>query len=154
MNNKRWLAAGLLTLLGACSAPPPEAYVGRGGGQAGQPAGNDSRGDACTVQTGRQPPADRPVRRAQEVYCGGWTQAAARIIQLSGSTSGADLDQLATGGLWRSWLDQRVICGAPTSTTVGSGAAARLLTCTRRAGGWPHIALVPSWPMVSPRPRR
>lgn len=152
MNNKRWLAAGLLTLLGACSAPPPEAYVGRGGGQAGQPAGNDSRGDACTVQTGRQPPSDRPVRRAQEVYCGGWTQAAARIIQLSGSTSGADLDQLATGGLWRSWLDQRVICGAPTSTTVGSGAAARLLTCTRRAGGWPHIALViagPDGPVVA-----
>ncbi len=152
MKNKRWLAAGLLTLLGACSAPPPEAYVGRGGGQAGQPAGNDSRGDACTVQTGRQPPADRPVRRAQEVYCGGWTQAAARIIQLSGPTTGADLDQLATGGLWRSWLDQRVTCGAPTSTTVSSGAAARLLTCTRRAGGWPHVALViagPDGPVVA-----
>ncbi|MDB5317269.1 MAG: hypothetical protein JWO24_3113 [Rhodospirillales bacterium] len=152
MMNKGWIAAGLLTFLGSCSAPPPEAYVGRGGTQAGAPAGNDSRGDACTVQVGRQPPADRPVQRAQEVYCGGWSQAAARIIQLSGSTSAGDLDQLAAGGLWRSWLDQRVTCGPPTSTTVGSGAAARLLTCTRRAGGWPHIGLViagPDGPVVA-----
>lgn len=135
-------ALGLILLLGACTEPPPEAYVTRGGSQAGQPAGNDSRGDACTVQTGRQPPADRPVIRAQEAYCGGWSQPAARIIHLRGATGSADLDSLAAAGLWRSWLDQRVACGAPVATTVAGGAAARLLSCTRRAGGWPHVALV------------
>ncbi|HEY4251188.1 MAG TPA: CHAT domain-containing protein [Roseomonas sp.] len=143
---------GILALLGGCAEPPPEAYVTRGGSQAGQPAGTDSRGDACTVQTGRQPPADNPVIRAQEAYCGGWGQPAARIIQMRGSTGAADLDRLAASGLWRSWLDQRVTCGPPVATTVAGGAQARLLSCTRRAGGWPHVALViagPEGPVVA-----
>jgi CHAT domain-containing protein len=147
------LPALLLAFVAAsCAEPPPEAYVTRGGGQAGQPAGTDSRGDACTVQNGRQPPADRPVIRAQEAYCGGWSQPAARIIQLRGATGGTELDALAAAGLWRSWLDQRVACGAPVATTVAGGAPARLLTCTRRSGGWPHVALViagPEGPVVA-----
>jgi hypothetical protein len=46
------------------------------------------------------------------------------------------------GGLWRTWLDQRVTCAAPQATTLAGGVPARLLACTRKNGGWPHVALV------------
>ncbi|MBR0674359.1 tetratricopeptide repeat protein, partial [Neoroseomonas soli] len=147
------LAALALIGLSACTEPPPDAYVTRSvSATAGEPAGTDARNEACQVQPGRTPPADRAVLRAREVFCGGWTQPAARVVELQGGASEADLDALAASGLWRSWLDQRVTCAAPTRTTIVGGGSARLLACTRRAGGWPHVALVtagPSGPVVA-----
>lgn len=147
------LAALLLIGLTACTEPPPDAYVTRSvSATAGEPAGTDARNEACQVQPGRTPPADRAVLRAREVFCGGWTQPAARVVELQGGTSESDLDALAASGLWRSWLDQRVTCAAPTRTTIAGGGSARLLACTRRAGGWPHVAVVtagPSGPVVA-----
>jgi CHAT domain-containing protein len=143
----------LLLLAGACTEPPPDAFVTRSGAAvAGEPAGTDARNEPCQVQPGRGAPTDRPVLRAREAYCGGWTQPAARVLELSGSVTEADLDAIATSGLWRSWLDQRVACAAPTRTTIAGGQSARLLACTRRAGGWPHVAIVtagPSGPVVA-----
>lgn len=145
-------AAAVLALFG-CTEPPPDSYATRGAAAtAGEPAGNDARNEACQVQPGRATPADRPVLRAREVFCGGWTQPAARVIEMSGSASPADLDAIAASGLWRSWLDRRVNCGPPTRTTLTGGTEARLLACTRRAGGWPHVAVVtagPSGPVVA-----
>ncbi len=147
------LLPGLFLLLAACTEPQPDAYVTRSGAAvAGEPAGTDARNENCQVQPGRAVPADRPVLRAREAYCGGWTQPAARVIELSGSASEADLDAIAASGLWRSWLDQRVTCSAPTRTTIAGGGSARLLACTRRTGGWPHVAIVtagPSGPVVA-----
>jgi CHAT domain-containing protein len=147
------LAAAALLGLAACTTPPPDAYVTRTAhATAGEPAGTDARNEACQVQPGRALPADRQVLRSREVYCGGWTQAAARVIELSGSAAPADLDALAASGMWRSWLEQRITCGPPTRTTIAGGIEARLLACTRRAGGWPHVALVtagPSGPVVA-----
>jgi CHAT domain-containing protein len=147
------LAVAALACLAACTAPPPDAYVTRGAtATAGEPAGTDARNEACQVQPGRSLPADRPVLRAREVFCGGWTQPAARVLELSGSAGPAELDALAAGGMWRTWLDQRVTCAPPTRTTIAGGGEARLLACTRRAGGWPHVALVtagPSGPVVA-----
>lgn len=141
------LAALILTGLAACTEPPPDAYVTRSASAtAGEPAGTDARNEACQVQPGRAVPADRAVLRAREVFCGGWTQPAARIVELQGGSGEAELDALAASGLWRSWLEQRVTCGAPTRTTIAGGASARLLACTRRAGGWPHVALVAAGP--------
>ncbi len=138
------IALLLLTLAAGCSRPPPDAYVGTAAAPArnAQPAGQDSKGEACTIQPGSTLPADMPVASAQEVYCGGWGQPAARFMRLRGNGSAEQLDALANGGLWRSWLDQRITCGAPQSVTLAGGVAARLLSCTRRAGGWPHLALV------------
>lgn len=134
--------AALLGLL-ACTEPPPDAYVTTSAtATAGEPAGTDARNEACQAQPGRAVPADRPVLRTREVFCGGWSQPAARVVEMSGSTTAADLDGIAASGLWRAWLDQRVNCGAPTRTTIAQGTQALLLACTRRAGGWPHVALV------------
>ncbi len=141
-----------LALLGAlaaaCTSPPPEAYLATTARSiSGEPAGNDARGEACLVQPGAGGvPADLPVASGREVFCGGWTQPAARVVMLRGPTDAARLDALASGGLWRSWLDQRNACAAPQPTTLAGGAPARLLACTRRVGGWPHLALVAAGP--------
>jgi CHAT domain-containing protein/tetratricopeptide (TPR) repeat protein len=140
------LAAAAAALLGACTAPPPEAYTTLGGARAAEsrPAGPDARGDACLVQPTRPPALDRPATSGHDVFCGGWTQPAARVFALRGTANGADLDQLAAGGVWRRWLDERVTCAEPERTTLADGTAARLLRCTRRQGGWPHLAMVTS----------
>jgi CHAT domain-containing protein len=141
------LALASLPLLG-CSVPPPEAYASGGGARSreGSPAGPDAKGEACLAQAGAKPPTDLPVVSAREVYCGGWTQPAARVVQLRGGTDAAQLDSIAAGGLWRTWLEQRVTCTSPQATTLTGGVPARLLACTRRLGGWPHVALVAAGP--------
>jgi CHAT domain-containing protein len=144
---RRILLPALLVALAACSTPPEEVFVTTGAARAvtGQPAGNDARGEACLVQPGRAAPTDRPVAEARDVYCGGWTQPAARVMRLRGQGTG-DLDALAVGGVWRTWLNQRQVCGAPQSVRLAGGLDARLLSCTRRAGGWPHVAVVIAGP--------
>jgi CHAT domain-containing protein len=140
----RRLAVVLSLLLASCHVPPPEAYVAGAAATArsGTPAGNDSKGEACMVQQAGTQPADLPVLGGQEIFCGGWGQPAARLQRLRGSNAPAQLDMLATGGLWRTWLDQRLVCQAPQAVTLGNDTAARVLSCTRRAGGWPHLVLV------------
>lgn len=135
------LLAGLAT---ACTAPPPEAYTTLSGTRsaASRPAGPDARGDNCIAQPARPPALDRPVASSQEVFCGGWTQPSARIFALRGPAAAADLDQLAAGGVWRRTLEERVSCAETEQTRLVDGTPARLLRCTRRQGGWPHIAVV------------
>ncbi|MCO6418714.1 CHAT domain-containing protein [Siccirubricoccus sp. KC 17139] len=141
------LLPALGLLLAACSTPPEDSFVAPAQrAAAGEPAGVDAKGEACLAQRGNPLPADLPVAGVQEVFCGGWTSAAARVATLRGSTDAATLDQLAGGGLWRTWLDQRVTCAAPQATTIAGGYAARLLACTRKAGGWPHVAMVAAGP--------
>jgi CHAT domain-containing protein len=139
------LALVLPIILAACSTPPDEVFISTSAvrSTAGQPIGNDSRGEPCLVQAGRTPPTDRPAAEAREAFCGGWTQPAARVVRLSGT---GDLDNLAAGGVWRTWLDQRVACGPSQAVRVAGGLDARMLSCTRRSGGWPHVALVISAP--------
>jgi CHAT domain-containing protein len=137
----------LLAALLGCARPPENAYVAAAPGSGPvDPAGKDARGEDCSAQAGAALPADLPVVRSREVYCGGWTQPAARVVQLRGAGDAARLDALASGGLWRTWLDQRVSCAAPQATTLAGGVPARLLACTRKNGGWPHVALVAAGP--------
>ncbi|MBU8544642.1 MULTISPECIES: CHAT domain-containing tetratricopeptide repeat protein [Roseomonadaceae] len=138
------LGLPLLGFIAACTAPPPEAYTALGTSRAAEsrPAGTDSRGETCISQDGRSVALDLPLAATTEAYCGGWTQPAARIFALRGPVDVATLDRIATGGVWRSWLDQRLICAAPQATRLGDGTPARLLQCTRRQGGWAHVAMV------------
>jgi CHAT domain-containing protein len=136
--------AALLVLLAAgCALPPENDFVAATDkANAGEPVGPDARGEACFVQGGVAGAADLPIVTSREVFCGGWTQPSARIIQTRGATDPAQLDALARGGLWRGALEQRVACGEPQAATTSTGAAVRVLSCTRRQGGWPHTALV------------
>jgi CHAT domain-containing protein len=124
----------LLLLLAGCTTPPPEAFVASAREEMrAAPAGTDLQGQPC-------------LRRGSEIYCGGWSQPAARLVELDGATDPARLAALATGGSWRAGLDARLACGAPETTTLAGGRPALLLACTRRTGGWPHLALVTTGP--------
>lgn len=150
MPARRLVLAATLLALAACEKPPESAYAtlgtGRGASAAGQPAGTDTQGQACTVQPGRAPTLDSPVLRAQEAFCGSYTLPVARVVSLSGPADAGTLDRLAAASLWRQWLEERVTCQAPQPTRLSDGTPARLMNCTRRAGGWPHLALVAAGP--------
>jgi CHAT domain-containing protein len=137
-------ALALLGLLAACTRPPPEAYVaGAGTLDAGEPAGQDARGGACIASRGAAPRSDLPVLRSRDIFCGGYTQPAARVAELRGPAERADLLRIAQGGLWRTALETRVAgCAPPQETRIAGGRPAVLLNCTRRNGGWPHVAIV------------
>ena len=124
----------LALLLAGCAVPPPEAYLAAGPRQAAAPVpvGANTAGEACTQQALETGGAD--------IYCGAWTQPSARVRP---APPGAPL-ALAGESSWRSQLDARYQCGAPTPTTILGDAPAALLQCTRRNGGWAHVGLVVS----------
>jgi CHAT domain-containing protein len=137
-----------------CATPPPDAYVALGVPQAveSRPAGADASGAACISQASRAPSLELPVASARDVFCGGGVLPAARVFALRGPTSPGDLDQIATGGLWRRWLDQRVACEAPQPIRLSDGTDARLLPCRRLQSNLVHLALVtigPQGPVVA-----
>ena len=81
------------------------------------------------------------AKRAADLYCGYWGQPSGRIFVL-GDADAARLDALATSGPWRAYIDPRFACGPPTATRILDGTPAVLMQCTRRNGGWPHLAIV------------
>jgi CHAT domain-containing protein len=132
-------ALALLCGLAACTTPPPEAYVG------GQPPttgaasvglGPNAAGESCN-----QLPAG-PGSVA--IYCGEWREPAARVRILAGASDQEALLRQASGSEWRSGLDLRFACAAPVPTAIPGGQPAVLLSCTRKVGGWPQVALAAS----------
>lgn len=130
--------------LAGCQAPPPAAYLADQVRSAtGEPAGENARGEPCMVTTLPAPALDQPVARANNLFCGGWSQPAARLVTLRGDgTDAATLQRLATGGLWRQGLEERLLCTGVEQTRLAGGTPAVLLRCVRRRGGWPHMAMV------------
>jgi CHAT domain-containing protein len=127
---------GLLAALFGCASPPPEAYVGGAAGGPTLALGRDASGETCNLLAG-----DR--HDAGDVFCGTWQEPAATVR--AGPPGGADaLPALASGGTWRTALDQRFICQSATASTILGNQAALLLQCTRRIGGWPQVAMVAS----------
>lgn len=131
------VAAGLLA---ACEGPPPEAFVNGGSGPvaAARPVGENAQGEPCVLQASRPREGDPEGSRPFDLFCGTWQQPSARLLL----TGAGDLDALAGAGTWRRGLDQRAACGQARATAILAGAEARLLDCTRRSGGWPHVALL------------
>jgi CHAT domain-containing protein len=138
-------AAGLATGLSGtgCEAPSPSVYV-----SGSQPApavevvavGNNRVGEPCHYQPGSAGNFGISARRVVNLYCGYWGQPSARIFVL-GDADAAHLDTLATSGPWRTYIDPRFACGAPTATRILDGSPAILMQCSRRNGGWPHLAI-------------
>jgi CHAT domain-containing protein len=136
-------------LLGAtvsgCKTPPPSAFVSEA-----QPA---AAGEAIAVGSNMvgEPCNFRPLtsdvgvgsRRTAALYCGNWHEPSGRIFELGDAADG-QLGTLAATGGWRNYLDSRFSCGAPTDTRILDGTPALLMQCSRRTGGWPHVAVITS----------
>jgi hypothetical protein len=106
------LAAFLATQVAACDAPPKDAYVTTSITAISDNArkiGADTLGEQCLALPGQVPTLDLPASGERDIFCGGWRQPAARVVTLRGPDDAAALDAIATGGLWRSWLDQRFL---------------------------------------------
>lgn len=133
-----------VTLIG-CGQLPPEAKVSRTNDVAqvveAQSAGTNQMGEACRYEpmTGG---LGGEVAQGFNVYCGAWQQPSGRVFQATNAASASDLDRLARTSAWRSRLDERISCAQPEAGTVLNAAPAALMGCTRRSGGWPHLALV------------
>ncbi len=127
-------AALLLALgLAACAGPPPEAYVGGSRGPAsGIGLGRNLAGEACTQQA---------AGAGADIFCGAWDQPSGRVVPAGAGEDGTDLRAIATSSPWRNALDSRFVCGEPSPSTILGGAPAVVLSCTRKAGGWPQAAL-------------
>jgi CHAT domain-containing protein len=129
-----------------CESPPPSVYVS---GLQPTPevaivaVGNNQVGEPCHYQPASTGDFGIGAQRSVALYCGYWGQPSGRIFEL-GDADAARLDTLATSGRWRSYIEPRFACGAPDATRILDGAPAILMQCTRRSGGWPHLALATS----------
>ena len=140
-----WLVLGtvLAAALSGCEAPPPSVYVSS---SQAAPAvavvavGKNQVGEPCHYQPAATGDFGIGTGRAVALYCGYWGQPSGRIFEL-GDTGATRLDTLATSGPWRAYIDPRFSCGPPTATRIFDGAPAILMQCTRRNGGWPHLAI-------------
>jgi CHAT domain-containing protein len=133
------VACGLMLLvLAGCEVPPPSAYVSSESGSSatGQPLGTNAVGEACTQQA----QGEGAARRA-DVYCGAWQQPSGEV-RTAGPIDASQLAEIASTSAWRQGIEQRYACGQPQLTTILDGVPAAILSCTRRQGGWPHVALV------------
>ncbi|HEX7967980.1 MAG TPA: tetratricopeptide repeat protein, partial [Stellaceae bacterium] len=141
----RLLAGSALLVLGGCQSLPPSVMVSdpaSAKAQAGTPVGKNQVGEACEYRPSSQRDADLDASRAFGVWCGTWRQPSGRIFEAMQTRDGAaPLTQLATASLWRSYLNQRATCTAPTPTSILDGVPAVLMQCTEHNGGWPHVAV-------------
>jgi hypothetical protein len=143
-----WPAILLLTPLSAgCEGPPPEVYAtntGKVSSTSAVPVGTNEAGEPCRYQLASGSVSGVAARREAVLYCGDWEQPSGHVSEIAQGSDPAQLTALASSGPWRSYIDQRFACGAPAPTRLADGAPAALMQCTRRAGGWPHIALTAS----------
>ena len=123
------------SLVAGCAGPPASDYVGgsaRSG--AGVGLGNNASGEACTYQPtgGNDGGAD--------IFCGTWDQPSGHVAKAG--TGESDLARAATSSRWRSGIDNRFDCAAPTPSSILGNIPASVLSCRRKVGGWPQAAFV------------
>ena len=136
------LSAALTILATGCASPPGSAYVAGSASPATGATvaiGNDAVGEPCRYQP---LPASGEfgvaARHAVALYCGNWQQPSGRVFELDGV---ADPSAALHAASWRAYLDARFSCGAPVATRTLGGGPAFAMQCTRRYGGWPHVAM-------------
>ncbi len=122
--------------LAACARPGADAYLAGAAGGGTQAIGANASGEACTLGLTRG-------GSVADIFCGSWKQSSA-VVERQGPGTQAQAAATARQGAWRSGLDQRFACAEPVATTILSGVPATLLSCTRRVGGWPQVALAAS----------
>lgn len=133
----RLIWTAFLLLAASCATPPADKYVSPGSsreeGAASVPVGANAAGEACTEQS-------RPNGEAF-VYCGAWEQPSGHIVAQSTRVPTTLADTIENSA-WRTRLNTRYACGAPTLSTLLGTVPAMTIHCTRKIGGWPQIALV------------
>jgi CHAT domain-containing protein len=136
---------GLLTALALIGCQNPPASVMRDHSTdadiaaAEQPAGKNQVGEACRYRPS-QDAGGAGTGASVDVFCGTWQQPSGHVVE--GQSASGGLASAAMQGTWRAGIDQRLNCGAPSNTTSINGAPAVILQCTRKSGGWPHVAMV------------
>ncbi len=123
-------------LLAACAGPPPEAYVGGSAQSAAEPVGigRNTAGEPCMQQA---------QGTGAAIFCGTWQQPSGHVIR-GGAAGPESLAELATTSPWRGALDSRLDCGDPAPSTIMGSVPVVVLSCTRRVGGWPQVAMAAS----------
>src|SRR5260370_20350650 len=146
MSRRCWRVAAVLagTLFG-CQTPPPEKYVSssteKGASLSAIPIGNNDAGEPCRYQLVSGGATGVPGRREAVIYCGQWEQPSGHVTELAEPGDAARLDAVTRSGPWRAYIDQRFSCDTPVQTRILGNAPALLMQCTRRVGGWPHLAM-------------
>lgn len=147
MMRRLWLISlVLMAAASGCEGPPPEAYVtGSKGSEksAAVPAGTNEAGETCRYQLVSAASEGVASQRDAVVYCGTWDQPSGRIFDLGDAGSAGSPATLASSGSWRNYVNQRFDCGGPADSRFAGGAA-EIMQCTRRQGGWPHVAIAVS----------
>lgn len=142
MTCRFWLSTVLVLLaIAGCETLPPEAYVAGSGeavSTAAVPIGKNEVGEPCRYQT----VAGGEVSTGREavIYCGTWDQPSGRVSEIGSGADAGQVMALAASGPWRNYVNQRFDCGPPSATSIAGGTAA-MMQCTRRVGGWPHVAM-------------
>jgi len=114
-------------VLGACTAPPPSAYVPGGAGTtASVPLGLNAAGEACRMDASGS---------GADIWCGEWNSPSARLREVPDAPPA----QAAEGA--RAASAARLECDAPRGSTVLGDQPSALMDCRRRAGGWPAFVL-------------
>jgi len=139
-----WLLSLMLTAIATgCEGPPPEAYVTGSKGSdkpAAVPAGTNEAGESCRYQLISAASEGVASQRDAVVYCGSWDEPSGRIFDLGDAGSAGSPASLVASGSWRNYVNQRFDCGGPAGSSFAGGSA-EIMQCTRRLGGWPHVAL-------------
>jgi CHAT domain-containing protein len=95
-------------------------------------------GEKCAMQPSARANAEGIGDDLHTIRCGDWEFPSARIFRRAG---GGAPEQAAENVAWHGFLEQRMTCDAPKTTTLGSGAPAAMMACKLRNGGWPFVAL-------------
>ena len=141
------LSLALAAASASCEAPPPDAYVASAKDAAASApvvqAGNNEAGEPCRYQLVAGGNTGITSSRDALVFCGKWDEPSGRIFDLGTAASAGSPSSVIASGAWRTYVDQRFACGAPSESRVAGGTAL-VMQCTRRMGGWPHVAMAAS----------
>jgi CHAT domain-containing protein len=121
------LLPGLVALgLGACTTPPPSAYVPAATGGSFVSLGRNPAGEECRMASSGS---------GADIWCGEWSSPSARLREVAVGSS------MQAAEAARAGMAARLDCTAPRNTTVLGDQPAALMDCRRRAGGWPAFVL-------------
>ena len=122
------------TGLASCTQPPADRFVGGAGRQGGTSLdlGLNTASEPCSLQASGD---------EADIHCGTYVEPAGRVSRF---TQAGGIGEFMATSAWRKRFDGRFLCVDPTPAAVG-GTSALVLSCTRRQGGWPHVAVATSF---------